>query len=172
MEKLKELKEIIENIESSYDYDNYCLLGENYSKKFINNVNFFVFDVAKYKKILYTGNKKLINKYAHIIIFDCDSDELDLIGKYCDMAKEIGDMIKEYNDDNIFNFMLDEESEQKLVEAQIDTAREEAFEDGISQGIEKNKIDIAYKMLEHNYPLSEISQLTGFSSDYLNSIKI
>ena len=159
-----------------HDYDNYCLLGEKYYDKFIDNVNFLVFDVAKYKNILYTGNKKLIKKYAHIIIFDCDESELELLGKYDKMVKEIGDMIKQYNDDNIFNFMLDEESEEKLRRAQLKTAKQEAREQGlkqgIEQGIEKYKMDIAFKMLESNYPISQISELTGYSSDYIKSIQV
>ena len=36
---------ICNNIE--YDYDNYCLLGENYRNKFVDNINFLVYDVAK-----------------------------------------------------------------------------------------------------------------------------
>ena len=164
----------------SYDYDNYCLLGEKYNNKFIDNINFLVYDVAKYKKMLYTDNKKLIKKYAHIIIFDCDQQELELLGEYDEMVKEIGDMVKKYNDDNIYNFMMDQESCEKLQRAILKTAKEEAHEQGynegmgqgIEQGIEQNKIDTAFKMLSKNYPISEISDMTGYSQEYLQSMRI
>ena len=31
-------------------------------------------------------------------MFDCDKDELKLLGKYDEIAKDIGDMVKKYND--------------------------------------------------------------------------
>ena len=117
---------------------------------------------------MYTDNKKLINKYAHIIIFDCNEEELELLGKYTEMAKEIGAMVKKYNEDNIFSFMTDEESYERLYRSQIKTATEH----GIEQGIEKNKIDTAYSLLKENVPLNIISRTTGYTQDYLKSIKL
>ncbi len=130
--------------------------------------------------MLYTDNKKLIKKYAHIIIFDCDEQELELLGEYDEMVKEIGNMVKEYNDDNIYNFMMDQESCEKLQRAILKTAKEEAHKQGynegmgqgIEQGIEQNKIDTAFKMLSKNYPISEISDMTGYSQEYLQSMRI
>ena len=171
---------ICNNIEENYEYDDYCLLGENYNNKFIDNINFLVYDVAKYKKMLYTDNKKLINKYSHIILFDCNEEELGLLGKYDEMVKEIGDMVKKYNDDNIYNFLMDQESCDKLQRSILKTAKEKAREEGynqgidqgIEQGIAKNKLDIVFKMLKRKYPISDISEITGYSQDYLKSIKI
>ena len=171
---------ICNNIEENYEYDNHCLLGENYNNKFIDNINFLVYDVAKYKKMLYTDNKKLINKYSHIILFDCNEEELGLLGKYDEMVKEIGDMVKKYNDDNIYNFLMDQESCDKLQRSILKTAKEKAREEGynqgidqgIEQGIAKNKLDIVFKMLKRKYPISDISEITGYSQDYLKSIKI
>ncbi len=187
---------ICNNIEENYEYDNHCLLGENYKNKFIDNINFLVYDVAKYKKMLYTGNKKLIQKYSHIIMFDCDEEELELLGKYDFMVKEIGDMVKKYNEDNIFSFMTDEESYERLFRSQMKTATKKGYnqglekgfnqgidkgfnqgisqgiEQGIEQGIAQNKLDIVFKMLKRKYPISDISEITGYSQDYLKSIKI
>ena len=163
-----------------YDFDNYCLLGEKYNNKFIDNINFLVYDVAKYKKMLYTDNKKLIKKYAHIIMFDCDKEELELLGEYDEMVKEIGDMVKKYNDDNIYNFLMDEESCEKLQRAILKTAKKEAHEQGlqqgidqgIEQGIEQNKIDTVCSLLKENIPLDIISRTTGYPEDYLQTFKI
>ena len=175
---------ICNNIEENYNYDNHYLLGENYNNKFIDNINFLVYDVAKYKKILYTNNKKLINKYAHLIIFDCNEEELELLGKYNEMAKEIGKMIKEYNEENIYNFLMDAESIEKLHQAQLETAKEVAeekgiekgieqgMEQGIAQGIEMTKAKTALTLLKENIPLDIISRTTGYSQEYLQTIKI
>ena len=163
-----------------YDYDNHCLLGENYKNKFVDNINFLVYDVAKYKKILYTDNKKLIDKYAHIIIFDCNEEELELLGKYNEMAKEIGEMIKKYNDDNIYNFMTSAESYEKLHRAQLKTAKEEAmkegYQEGIEQGIEQGreitKLQTAISLLKEKIPLDIISRTTGYSQEYIKTLRI
>ena len=191
---------ICKNIEEIYDYDNHCLLGENYKNKFIDNINFLVYDVAKYKKILYTDNKKLIGKYAHIIIFDCNEEELKLLGKYNEMAKEIGEMIKKYNDDNIYNFMTSAESYEKLHRAQLKTAKEKAMkegfkegiepgiehglEQGIEQGIEQGleqgfeqgreitKLQTAISLLKEKIPLDIIARATGYSQEYLKTLHL
>ena len=149
------------------------MLGENYNCKFIDNINFLVFDIVKYKNILHTGNKELINKYAHLIIFDCDEKELELLSSYNEMVKEIGTMIKEYNKkDNIFSFMTDQESYERLYRSQLKTAKDKARKEGLEQGLEQNKLDTVLKMLKKKYPLSEISDLTGYSQEYLKSIHI
>ena len=160
------------------------MLGENYNNKFIDNINFLVYNVAKYKKILYTGNKKLIKRCSHIILFDCNEEELGLLGKYDEIVKEIGNMVKKYNDDNIYNFLMDQESCEKLQRSILKTAKEKAreegynqgidqgIEQGIEQGIAQNKLDIVFKMLKKEYPISDISEMTGYSQDYLKSIKI
>ena len=170
---------ICNNIEEKYNYDNHCLLGEKYNNKFIDNINFLVYDVAKYKKILYTDNKKLINKYAHIIIFDCDEEELELLGKYNEMAKEIGKMIKEYNEENIYNFLMDPEDIEKLHQAQLETAEEKGIEKGIEkgleqgfeQGVEITKNETAISLLKEKIPIDVITRITGFNKDYLKSIQ-
>ena len=166
---------ICNNIEQNYDYDNHCLLGENYKNKFIDNINFLVIDVAKYKKILYTDNNKLIDKYAHIIIFDCNEKELELLGKYNKMAKEIGEMIKEYNEKNIYNFLMDEESIEKLHRAQLKTAKEKAIKQGLEQGLEQGKqitkLETALSLLKDNVPYTIIQNATGFSENYLRKLQ-
>lgn len=190
---------ICNNIEENYEFDNHCLLGEKYKNKFIDNISFLVYDVAKYKKILYTDNKKLIDKYAHIIIFDCNEEELKLLGKYNEMTKEIGKMIKEYNEENIYNFLMDSESLEKLHQAQLKTAKEKAIkqgrqeglEEGLEQGIEQGleqgieqgleqgikqgreitKLETAISLLKEKIPVDIISRTTGYSKEYIETIK-
>ena len=179
---------ICKRINKNFEYDNYCLLGEQYKDKFIDNINFLVYDVAKYKKLLYTDNNKLIKKYSHIIMFGCDEKELELLGEYDEMVKEIGNMVKKYNDDNIFSFMTDEESYEKLRRAQLRTATRKATEkgmakgiakgmkegmkEGIEQGIKYDKIQIAQNMLKEKFGVEIISKITGLSVNQINSIMI
>ena len=140
---------------------------------------------------MYTDNKKLIDKYAHIIIFDCNEEELKLLGKYNEMTKEIGKMIKEYNEENIYNFLMDSESLEKLHQAQLKTAKEKAIkqgrqeglEEGLEQGIEQGleqgikqgreitKLETAISLLKEKIPVDIISRTTGYSKEYIETIK-
>lgn len=175
---------ICNNIEYDYDYDNHYIIGEKHKNKFIDDINFLVYDIAKYKKILYTNNNKLINKYAHLIIFDCNEEELELLGRYNEMAKEIGKMIKEYNEENIYSFLTDAESYEKLYQAQLETAKEKAAEEGLKQGIEQGilqgfehgieitKNETALTLLKNKVPLNIIEEATGYSQEYLKTIHI
>ena len=152
------------------------LRGSNFNKIFVNNLCVYEFDIAYYKKILYTGNKKLINENLHLIMFACNDKELGMLEEYDDIMKKIHDLVKKYNDDStIYQFMTNEEDQEKMNRTKLIRAEQKGIQMGISQGIEqgieKNKIDTAYSLLCENVPLDIISRTTGFSCDYLKSIK-
>ena len=47
----------------------------------------------------------------------------------------------------------------------------EAFADGIEQGIEQEKIETVKKMLEKNYSIQEIIDITGLTEEEIMKIK-
>ena len=97
-------------------------------------------------------------------------------------------MIKKYNEENIYNFLMDEESIEKLHRAQLKTAKEKAIEQGLEQGLERGleqgleqgyeqgvevtKNETALSLIKEKIPLDIISRTTGYSQEYLKSIKI
>jgi predicted transposase/invertase (TIGR01784 family) len=188
--KYKDMPKVVQiNICSSvcedYDSDIYYLFGRDYNNVLIDNVNFIVINVAKYKKILYTNSEELIKKYAHIIMFDCNREELEKLSKYDDFVKEVKDMLDEYNsEEKIFSFLTDEESRRILMENVIEGRIERATEKaeiigekrgekrGEKKGIKTGKLEIAKKMLQKSFSLKEIEELTGLKQSYLENIKI
>lgn len=151
-------------ISEDYDFDTNNIRGEKYNKKLIENINILVYNIENYKKILYTKNEEAIRKYAYLIMFDCDEEELELLGQYDEMVKEIGDMVKKYNDDSkIYSFLTDEESKRKLIESRIAGA--------VKREQEKTKIETAKSLLSENVSLDIISRTTGYSQEYLQTIK-
>lgn len=161
------------NITKKYKKEINYVKGEYYSHKFIHNINFYEFDIAKYKKILYTGNKKLINKYSHLIIFDCNEEELELLERYDPEMKKTIDLIKNYNNDStIYRFMSTEEDQEKLTKSRIIDATEKGLEQGFQQGVEMTKNETALSLLKEKIPLDVIERTTGYSQDYLKSIQI
>ena len=147
--------------------------GEKNNKKFINNMNIYEFNIAEYKKILYTDNKKLIKENLHLIMFDCDDKELEMLEEYDDMVKKIRKLVNKYNDDStIYQFLTTEEDQEKMTRTRILRAEQRGIEQGISQGVEQTKAKTAHSLLKENIPLDVISRTTGYSQEYLQSIKI
>jgi len=169
------------NIPQNYNKEINYVKGENYNNKFIDNINFYEFDIAKYKKILYTDNKKLIKKYSHLIIFDCNKEELQLLERYDPEMKKTIDLINEYNDDStIFRFMSTEEEQEKMNRTRMIKAKEEGIEQGIEKGIEQGfkqgveitKNETALTLLKNKVPFNIIEEATGYSQEILKSIQI
>ncbi|MGM9849618.1 MAG: Rpn family recombination-promoting nuclease/putative transposase [Bacilli bacterium] len=165
------------NISENYNKEINYVKGEYYNHKFINNISFYEFNIAKYKKLLYTDNNKLIKRYSHLIIFDCNKEELELLERYDPEMKKTIDLIKKYNDDStIYKFMSTEEDQEKLTKSRIIDAKElgikQGLEQGLEQGIELTKNETAISLLKERIPLDIISRTTGYSKDYLKSIQI
>ena len=143
--------------------------GEKYNKKFINNMNIYEFNVAEYKKMLYTDNKKLIKENLHLIMFDCDDKELEMLEEYDSMVKKIRNLVNKYNDDStIYQFLTTEEDQEKMTRTRILRAEQR----GLEQGREQTKIETACSLLKENIPLDIISRTTGYSEEYLQTFKI
>ncbi len=136
-------------------------------------MNIYEFNIAEYKKMLYTDNKKLIKDNLHLIMFDCDDKELEILEEYDDIMKKIHKLVKKYNDDStIYQFLTTEEDQEKMNRTRILRAEQRGIEQGISQGIEQTKKETAYSLLKENIPLEIISRTTGYSQDYLQTLKV
>lgn len=53
---------ICNNIREPYDFDNHFVFGERCNNKLVDNINFLVINVARYKNLLYTNSECLIKK--------------------------------------------------------------------------------------------------------------
>ena len=132
-------------------------------------MNIYEFNIAEYKKILYTDNKKLIKENLHLIMFDCDDKELEMLEEYDSMVKKIRNLVNKYNDDStIYQFLTTEEDQEKMTRTRILRAEQR----GLEQGREQTKIETACSLLKENIPLEIISRTTGYSQDYLQTLKV
>ena len=192
---------ICSNISDDFDIDNHFIIGEKYKKILIDNINIIVINVAKYKNLLYTNSESLIKKYAHIIMFDCNKQELELLSQYDSFVKEVYDMLNDFNDDeNIYGYLDDEEFQKKYIEAMIDCEKDKARKiglelgqklgqklgeklgekrgeklgekRGLKRGIEETKLATAKKMLKKHFSLQDIRDITGLKKDFLETIEI
>ena len=132
-------------------------------------MNIYEFNIVQYKKMLYTDNKKLIKENLHLIMFDCDDKELEMLEEYDSMVKKIRNLVNKYNDDStIYQFLTTEEDQEKMTRTRILRAEQR----GLEQGREQTKIETACSLLKENIPLDIISRTTGYSEEYLQTFKI
>lgn len=58
------------------------------------------------------------------------------------------------------------------IEQGIERGIEKGIEQGYEQGFEQNRVQTAYSLLKENVSLDIISRTTGYSKEYLQSIKL
>lgn len=134
-------------------------------------------NITYYKKMLYNkGNKKLINKYKHLIMFDRNLEELKKLSEGDRIMEKIYNKVKEINDeDAIYNYMSIEEDDRKMLLTKLDNAMEKGIARGIDIGFESGKIetlnDTALSLLKNDIPINIIKDVTGYSEEYIQSLK-
>lgn len=150
---------------NNYDSDIYRINGGTYKIPLVNNFEIYVYNIAYYKKILYNNiNKKLIDKYKHIIMFDCDLKELKYLAKDEDIMKKIYNKVKDLNNkNNIFKYMSLEKDLEIMTNTKMDIARNE--------GYNNEKVETVLSMLQEKIPIDVISRVTGFDSNYIQSLQ-
>ena len=171
-------------LSNKFRCDKYMLNGSNYSFSLVDNLNFYVFNIAYYKKMLYNkDNNKLINKYKHLIMFDCDLDELKELSEGDYIMEKIYNKVKEINDeDAIYNYMSIEEDDEKMflskvqmgIDKGLDKAINMGFQNGVDVGYETGKSetlnDTAISLLKNNVSINVIKDVTGYSEEYIYSL--
>ena len=56
-------------------------------------------------------------------------------------------------------------------ETDIRVQRREAFEDGVAEGVEQNKIETAKNLIHKNIPLETIAECTGLPLEKVQELK-
>ena len=116
-------------------------------------------------------------------MLDCTLEELERLNGD-EMMDKIVKETKYLNEDSEFvKFMSEEDEDKYFINSWRTEGREEGIKEGIKEGISKGtkegialgvaqeKIAIVKSMLEKNYDIKEISDITGLSIDEINKIK-
>ena len=56
-------------------------------------------------------------------------------------------------------------------ETDIRVQRREAFEDGVAEGVEQNKIETAKNLMKKNIPLETIAECTGLTLEKIKELE-
>ena len=157
------------NLGNNHDYiEEYTVNNKKsgkYYQEYINNYKLLVVNMDKIKKFCYDKEKKGLKKYPHLGLMDLSEEELKSLENKDGYTKEYMKKVIELNCDDEFvvDFITKEEDEKWL--------RKAYKEDGIQEGIEQTKIDVAKRMLDMNMSIDDISKATNLSIDKINGLK-
>jgi len=125
---------------------------------------------------------KLKNKYYNkgelselekrLLILIADNIEMlnDLVKGDDDLVR-LGKKLEDINDDKLIIGLYDKEKEdEKVLRTKLRGAHEEGKEEGIKQGTEETKIQIAKNMLNNNIDILTISKVTGLKEEEINQL--
>ena len=144
----------------------YNLYDKVNNKTYIDNLEIYEFNITKIKETCY--NKS--SKYRLLSLLDCNKEELDLL-KGDDIVERIKNEVNYLNDDPDFIKYMSEEDEARLLK---NTLKEDAYQTGIEEGIEKGskqqKLITAKELLKNNIPIDIIIKSTGLTENEINSI--
>ena len=120
----------------------------------------------KYKEILYNEDEEKLEENKYLIMLDMDKEELKKLKKD-KVVEEYMEKIERLNQNPMFiNWITKEKDEEMIKNTQIRRATEE----GISQGIDTGKKEIAKSMLEDGMDLEKVSKLTGLTINEIQKL--
>ncbi len=99
-------------------------------------------------------------------MLDLDKKELENITKDKIVDKYITNVTIGNDDPEFQKYMSEEEEKRKIHNSLLSEARENGFNDGISQ----EKVNIAKNMLNKNMSIEDISEIIGLSIEEIKNI--
>ena len=155
----------------------YMIMSED-GKQYVKNFITYEINMDYFDKLWYSKNEEEIKKNMYLIMLNLDKKELEAMPK--DKRDKIVDKyitnVTIVNDNPEFQkYMSEEEDKRKIQNSLISEAKNEGYtsgvNDGISQGIFEEKVNIAKNMLKKNVSMEDISDITGLSIEEIKNIK-
>ena len=159
----------------------HVILDKNSHEHDLQDFSFTFVELPKFKKEKIEELDTTLDKWCYFFKYAAKTSEADM-AKIGSSYKTIGDayeIVNQYNWNEQQLLAYERETKRvwdnrSVLEFQLDKAKAEGMEQGMEQGIEKGKterdIEIAKDMTTKNYPLSEISALTGLSIDSIKEL--
>ena len=145
----------------------YYYVMNDKKKKYIDNFEILEYNMDKITNYWYNSDVDKVNKYKHLIMLDLEKNDLDEMSNGDDLVKEYEDKVTDLNNQETFRSFMTYEEDQRLIQ---NTEKKMAYEEGISQGIEQNKLEIAKNMLAKKMDISTVSELTGLDTTTLEKL--
>ena len=144
----------------------YMIMSEN-GKLFVKNFIIYEINMDYYNKLWYSKNEEEIKKNLYLIMLDLDKKELESMPKDDIIDKYITNVTIVNDNPEFQKYMSEEEDKKKIQNSLLSEARE----NGINDGISKEKVSIAKNMLNKNISIEDISDITSLSVEAIENIK-
>ena len=139
-------------------------------EKYSDDVLIFIINLQKQKFLCYDYEKKLVS--LSNLLSSKTMDEFDKRLEKLDMDSEhktkLSDHVKEFsNDENEYQFYLSKTKTELDHEWSLEAAKNE----GIQEGIDSEKVEIAKNLINSNVDINVISSSTGLSIEEIENLK-
>ena len=152
------------------EYKRVYKVRDETGKEYIKNFCIYEINMEKLKEIWYDKNELEIEKNKYLLMLDMEIKDLKKLSKDR-VVKEYMEKIEKLNEDPIFiNWITKEKDEQMIKNTQLYRATQEGINIGISQGMKKEKSEIAQSMLQENMNLELIHKITGLSKEEIEKL--
>ena len=156
----------------------HVILDKNSHEHDLQDFSFTFVELPKFKKEKIEELDTTLDKWCYFFKYAAKTSEADM-QKIASSYKTIGDayeVVNQYNWNEQQLIAYEQETKRvwdnrSVLEFQLDKAKAEGMEQGMEQGKAERDIEIAKGMILKNYPLSDISALTGLSLVELQTLK-
>ncbi len=158
---------VLSNVGSMYDIKE---ISEGRRKFYKYPVKFEILEFNMSKIVDYYrkyNNKKKIEEYKHLIMLDLNKEELEKFEGKDELMKEFEKEINEINTNPLYRPLLTREQE---IEVEKNTERYIGMERGMKRGANNQKIAIAKNMINKNYSIEEIVNITSLPLSKVKSL--
>lgn len=136
-------------------------------KEYVKNFIIYEFNMAYYMDLWYNKDEKGIEENKYIIMMGLEEKELEELSKRDKLVEEYRRKLMNVTIyQGMMGYMSEEEDRRKIE----NSIRKFATKEGIEQGIEQGRVEIAKKMMNKGMQVSLIQEMTGLSLKEINKL--
>ncbi len=176
-DKYIKVKEIIQ-INLNFNEGNNKPLKEEYllrnkeGKVLVENFKIINVNIAGYKDKWYDKNIRGDKRHIYLTMLGSNREEIKALAKKDRKVREVEEKMLRFNEDGTITNLMTPKEENALMERII---KKNAYQDGLKKGMKAGTKDTirntAISMIEKNYPLEDISEITKLSIKELEKLK-
>ena len=149
------------------EYKGVYKVRDETGKEYIKNFCIYEINMEKLKEIWYDKNELEIEKNKYLLMLDMEIKDLKKLSED-QVVREYMEKIEKLNEDPIFiNWITKEKDEQMIKNTQL----YRATQNGINQGMKKEKISISKTLLNKNMSVEDIMDITGLTREEIENCK-
>ena len=157
---------------SKYEKIIYTLYDKINKIELTDYIKIYNVGIDKYIKNYYNNDKKFTKGEEALIMLDLGKQGLEELSEKSEIVSNFKEeVIKANNDEFVVDWISREEEQKQYEEVMYEKGLNQGKEQGLSQGIEETKIDVAKEMLELNMDLDVISKVTKLAKEQIESLK-